>query len=285
MAKLNYDRTSVVNRGYIGKRGYKPVGVVIHNDAGSGTAHTYKNQLVNATLARLENGIAHSYISGNDVWQALPESYIAWHTANANGNKNYYGIEVCQSMSASDEQFLKNEQSAFKEAARLLKKWGLPVNRNTVKLHNMFSSTQCPHRSLAIHAGWTSTQMASDSAKAKVQDYFISQIKKYYDGKGGTESKPPKGWSVNDYGTYYKKVKNQPFTVGSEQIETRIGSPFLSAPSGGHVKPKQKMTFDYLAQQDGYEWGQLENNKGQQEFVPIRPLSQKEYWSESGELK
>ena len=38
------------------------------------------------------------------------------------------------------------------------------------------------------------------------------------------------------------------------------------------------MTFDYLAQQDGYEWGQLENNKGQQEFVPIRPLSQKEYW-------
>ena len=53
MAKLNYDRTSVVNRGYLGKRGYKPVGVVIHNDAGSGTAHTDKNQFVNASLSTL----------------------------------------------------------------------------------------------------------------------------------------------------------------------------------------------------------------------------------------
>ena len=95
--------------------------------------------------------------------------------------------------------------------------------------------------------------------------------------KGQSTRKKPKGWSENRYGTYYKKV-DKTFIVGSEKIETRIGSPFLSAPSGGHVQPKQKMTFDYLAQQDGYEWGQLENNRGQQEFVPIRPLSQKEYW-------
>ncbi|RIL35521.1 autolysin, partial [Staphylococcus gallinarum] len=72
----------------------------------------------NASEQRLEAGIAHSYISGNRVWQALPESYIAWHTANAYGNRNYYGIENCQSMSASDKDFLANEQSAFQEAAR-----------------------------------------------------------------------------------------------------------------------------------------------------------------------
>ena len=79
--KLTYDRTSIARKSYLGKRGYKPKGVVIHNDAGSASATQYKNNLVNASNARLEQGIAHSYISGNTVWQALPESYIAWHTA------------------------------------------------------------------------------------------------------------------------------------------------------------------------------------------------------------
>ncbi len=77
--KLTYDRTSIKRKSYLGKRGYKPKGVVIHNDAGSASATQYKNNLVNASNARLERGIAHSYISGNTVWQALPESYIAWH--------------------------------------------------------------------------------------------------------------------------------------------------------------------------------------------------------------
>lgn len=72
------------------------------------------------------------------------------------------------------------------------------------------------------------------------------------------------------------------FKVGGEQIETRIGSPKLSAPSGGHVKPNQKMMFNKLVKSNGFEWGMLTNNRGQKEYVPIRPLSQKWYW---GDLK
>ncbi|MDC5693377.1 CHAP domain-containing protein, partial [Mammaliicoccus sciuri] len=137
---LKYNRDEVT--GYkLPKRGYKPKGVVIHNDAGSLSAMQYHDSLVNAPLSRLENGIAHSYISGNTVWQALPEGRTAWHTDNNDGNTNYYGIEVCQSMSASDKDFLASEQSAFQEAARMLKKWGLPVDKNTVRLHNEFSPT------------------------------------------------------------------------------------------------------------------------------------------------
>ena len=84
----------------------------------------------------------------------MPEGRVAWHTANNEGNKNYYGIEVCQSMRATDKQFLENEQQAFQEAARMLKKWKLPVNRNTVRIHSEFSATQCPHRSLALHCNY-----------------------------------------------------------------------------------------------------------------------------------
>ena len=77
---LKYNRDEV--KGYkLPKRGYKPKFIVIHNDAGNSSAMQYRQSLVNAPLSRLENGIAHSYISGNTVWQALPESRIAWHTA------------------------------------------------------------------------------------------------------------------------------------------------------------------------------------------------------------
>ncbi|QER12053.1 autolysin, partial [Staphylococcus aureus] len=64
------------------KRGGNPKGIVIHNDAGSkgATAEAYRNGLVNAPLSRLEAGIAHSYVSGNTVWQALDESQVGWHT-------------------------------------------------------------------------------------------------------------------------------------------------------------------------------------------------------------
>ncbi len=279
---LKYNRDEV--KGYkLPKRGYKPKFVVIHNDAGSLSAMQYHDSLVNAPLSRLENGIAHSYISGNTVWQALPESRTAWHTANQYGNTNGYGIEVCQSMSASDKDFLASEQSAFQEAARMLKKWGLPVDRNTVRLHNEFSPTQCPHRSMKLHAGYTSTQRAPQSVVNKTKDYFISQIKAYYNGKipkGSTVSTSKKTssntsknvssgkWQKNQYGTWWMK-ESATFTCGGSPILARIGSPFLTAPEGYWFQPGGYVKYDEVCLQDGhifigYTW------KGVRYYLPIR---------------
>lgn len=63
------------------KRGYKSKGRFLHNDVGSigATAEAYHRGLVNADYNRLENGVAHSYISGNTVYKALPEGKIVWH--------------------------------------------------------------------------------------------------------------------------------------------------------------------------------------------------------------
>lgn len=195
----------------------------------------------------------------------MPESYIAWHTANATGNKNYYGIEVCQSFSASDKEFLASEQSVFQETARLLKKWKLPVNRSTVRLHNEFSSTQCPHRSLALHAGYTSTQLAPQAVINKVKDYFISQIKAYYNGeipagttapsKPTTPTKPVAvsgGWKKNAYGTYYKAEKGT-FTA-SYAIQVRTIGPFLSCPKAYMFQPGGYTPYDEIMLQDGHLW-------------------------------
>ena len=282
--KLNYIREEVT--GYrLPNRGYKPKGIVLHNDAGSAgaTAKAYRNGLVNAPLSRLEAGIAHSYVNGNDVWQALPESRIAWHTANQNGNKNYYGIEICQSVGASNKEFLANEQSAFQEAARLLKKWGLPANRNTVRLHVEFSNTACPHRSAELHTGWNPTTqgLLPKAQQIKLKDYFIKQIRAYMDGKVPTATvskdspsssntaKPVAGkWRRNSYGTYYMSESAR-FTNGNQPIVARTVGPFRSCPFAYNFQPGGYCDYDEVMLQDGHVWIGY-NWQGQRYYLPIR---------------
>lgn len=274
---LKYNRDEVT--GYkLPKRGKKPIGVVIHNDAGSQSAMQYHDSLVNAPLSRLENGIAHSYISGNTVWQALPEGRVAWHTGDNHGNTNYYGIEVCQSMSASDKDFLESEQSVFQETARLLKKWGLPVDRNTVRLHNEFVPTQCPHRSMALHTGYTSTQRAPQAIVNLTKDYFISQIKAYYNGKipTGTTVKPSKPkpnvstgkWQKNQYGTWWMK-ESATFTCGDSPILARIDAPSLRAAEGYWFQPNGYVIYDEVCIRENFVWIGY-TFKGVRYYLPIR---------------
>lgn len=282
--KLNYIKDYV--KGYkLPKRGYKPKFIVIHNDAGSkgATAEAYRNGLVNAPLSRLEAGIAHSYISGNTVWQALDESQIAWHTANQYGNKNGYGIEVCQSIGADNKTFLQNEQATFQECARLLKKWGLTANRNTIRLHNEFTSTSCPHRSSELHTGFnpvTQGLLPSDK-QVKLKDYFIKQIRAYMKGniptatvvKGSksssnTVSTVAGAWKRNNYGTWYMSEKAR-FTNGSQPIMVRTVGPFRSCPHAYDFQPGGYCDYDEVMLQDehvwiGYDW------KGQRYYLPIR---------------
>ncbi|ETC90884.1 lysin, partial [Enterococcus faecalis PF3] len=148
-----------------------PKGVVIHNDAGSiyATASQYVNALAVMSPTQLANGFAHYYIDRNTIARVEDTFNAAWHTANSDGNLNYVGYEVCQSMGASDADFLANEQMTFKQVAEDMKFWGMQPNRDTVRLHKEFVPTACPHRSWELHGKETNA----------VKDYFISQIKKY----------------------------------------------------------------------------------------------------------
>ncbi|WRW34757.1 endolysin [Staphylococcus phage CF5] len=63
------------------KRGYNPKSIVLHNDAGGMTGFQYKQNLQYAGYDRWARGVAHSYISEGQVWQAIGESRVAWHVA------------------------------------------------------------------------------------------------------------------------------------------------------------------------------------------------------------
>ena len=284
MKKLSYIRDEV--KGYrLPNRGYKPTSITLHNDAGSvgATAEAYHRGLVNAPLSRLEAGVAHSYISGNTVYQALPESRIAWHTANQNGNKNSYGIEICQSIGASDKVFLANEQAAFQEAARLLNKWGLKANRNTVRLHMEFSQTSCPHRSMKLHSGFdpVTQGVPSQATQLKLKDYFIKQIRAYQAGKvptatvsknsssaSNTKSTVAGAWKRNSYGTWYMSEKAR-FTNGNQPIMVRTTGPFRSCPYAYDFQPGGWCDYDEVMLQDGHVWVGYDW-QGQRYYLPIR---------------
>ena len=287
MKKLTYIRDEV--KGYrLPNRGYKPTSITLHNDAGSvgATAEAYHRGLVNAPLSRLEGGVAHSYISGNTVYQALPESRIAWHTANQNGNKNSYGIEICQSIGASDKVFLANEQASFQEAARLLNKWGLKANRNTIRLHMEFSQTSCPHRSMKLHTGFdpVTQGVPSQAIKLKLKDYFIKQIRAYQAGKvptatvsnktssaSNTKSTVAGAWKRNSYGTWYMSEKAR-FTNGSQPIMVRTVGPFRSCPYAYDFQPGGWCDYDEVMLQDGHVWIGYDW-KGRRYYLPIRTAS------------
>lgn len=153
--------------GIAGKRNGPILGVVPHNDAGSqaATSEFYRNWLRSHDAY---NGFAHVYIGSDGKYQAESFENMAWHTANANGNANYIGWEICQSM-GDEATFKANEQAVFKDIAEFMSARNMVPNRTTVMLHQEFSSTSCPHRSWALHGKTVNA----------VKDYYIQEIKKY----------------------------------------------------------------------------------------------------------
>lgn len=160
--------------GIAGRRGKNPTRIVLHNDGGSqgATAAFYKSWLENHNP---ELGFAHEYIASDGTYQAENAGNCAWHCANAAGNRDYYGIEICQSL-GNEATFKANEQKAFKRAAQLCKQWGLNPSTAIFPLHRELSSTDCPHRSFALHG----------KANAAVKAYYTEQVKKYYNGGTST---------------------------------------------------------------------------------------------------
>ena len=137
--------------------------VVIHNDAGRMKPQRYISFLRNRDKAL---GIAHFYCNRDTIVQVVPIENIGYHTGDWWSNCRSVGYEVCESLSASDEEFLQNEDMTLLKAAADLVEAGMPISRETVRLHHEFVPTSCPHRSMELHGGTTES----------VRAYFIERM-------------------------------------------------------------------------------------------------------------
>ncbi|MBO0482014.1 peptidoglycan recognition protein family protein [Candidatus Enterococcus courvalinii] len=169
-----------VCRGVAGKRVGSVKGVVIHNTWTNTTAEQEMNRLASMSAKQLEAGFAHYYVDEKTIIRTEDTYNRAWHVANSDGNNSYLGYEVRGNRETPRAVFLQAEQNVFWQAAIDLHYYGLPVNRDTVKCHHQFSATECLKRSLMEHCGYDSTFAVPTEVTGKMQDYFITQIKKYY---------------------------------------------------------------------------------------------------------
>lgn len=137
--------------------------VVIHNDAGRMRPQKYIDFLRwrDKTL-----GIAHYYCNRKEIVQVVPKTNIGYHTGDWWSNCRSIGYEVCESLSANDQDFIQNEDAALMQATVDLIEAGLPINEETVRLHHEFVPTSCPHRSMELHGGTTES----------VKEYFIERM-------------------------------------------------------------------------------------------------------------
>ena len=137
--------------------------VVIHNDAGRMRPQKYIDFLRwrDKTL-----GIAHYYCNRKEIVQVVPKTNIGYHTGDWWSNCRSIGYEVCESLSANDQDFIQNEDAALMQATVDLLEAGLPINEETVRLHHEFVPTSCPHRSMELHGGTTES----------VKEYFIERM-------------------------------------------------------------------------------------------------------------
>lgn len=226
------------------------------------TANTGVGANADAHANFINNGAMETWHYTVDSEKAVCHFYhttSCWAAGTYKGNTESIQIEMCINR---DGNYRKTLQNTIELVQKIMKEEN--ISAGNVVQHNYWSGKHCPTLLREGNSGMNWQQFI-----AGVKGQKVAPPKK---------QKVPKGWDgINEHGTLYKKV-DKTFTVGSKPITTRIGSPKLNAQSGGKVQPKQKINFEYLAQQDGYEWGQLTNNKGQQEFVPIRPLKQKAYW-------
>ena len=140
--------------------------VVIHNDAGSMTPEQYIEWL---RYREKSLGIAHYYCNRNTIVRVVDTYNIAYHTGDWWSNIRSIGYEVCESMKASDEEFIENEDVTLMQATEDLLYYGLPITTDTVRLHHEFVPTSCPHRSLALHGGTTES----------VKDYFVLRMNEF----------------------------------------------------------------------------------------------------------
>lgn len=236
-----------VTRGVAGKRSGGFKGVVMHNTWDNSTAQSHLDRLSRMTVNQLAAGFAHYYVDEKDIVRVEDTYNGAWHTANTEGNMYYIGFEIRGNRSTPTTVFLQAEQNACWQAAIDLKFQGLAVNRNTVRLHHEFSATECPKRSLIEHCGYDSTYAVPISITNKMKDYYIAQIKKYYDnpslkpdGKADNTVKPvnpvtPKPTSktvtVAKWATHYQTgqkiadfVKGKKYTVKQEKAVKQSNS-------------------------------------------------------------
>lgn len=117
--------------------------IVIHHNAGTNNEAALNTWLVGSPAGTS----AHYQITPDEIIGAVGENYIAYHAGNWNMNVHSIGLEHLNNSGAPNWTIAED---TYKNSARLIadicKRYGLPIDRNTIKKHSEVSDlgTACP---------------------------------------------------------------------------------------------------------------------------------------------
>ena len=126
----------------VGRNGLKVNKIVMHWIVGSlASADTTFN-----SPTRLAS--AHYGVGPNEIHQYVKEENTAWHASNLTVNREAIGIEHEGGWLLSDGTRSKPTEETLRRSAELVadicKRYNLPLDRNTIRIHKEFKATQCP---------------------------------------------------------------------------------------------------------------------------------------------
>ena len=115
--------------------------IIVHHNA-----TTNKDVAMNTWLESGSAGTsAHYEITPNEIVGCVGENSIAYHAGNWDVNVNSIGLEHVNSSGAPSWSVDgKTIENSAKLIVDICKRYGLPINRNTIKGHNEIVATACP---------------------------------------------------------------------------------------------------------------------------------------------
>lgn len=163
--------------------------IVVHHNA-----TTNKDVALNTWLVSAGNWTsAHYEITDNEIIGAVGENYVAYHAGGTGGadvpkmsdpNGRSIGLEHVNSTGAPSWGV---SDATLRNSARLIadicKRYNLPINRNTIKLHREVTSTACPGGldigKLIRYAQEAAGQKSAQPSKASVTAKNTSAIQAF----------------------------------------------------------------------------------------------------------
>ncbi|MDX1769898.1 MAG: N-acetylmuramoyl-L-alanine amidase [Planococcaceae bacterium] len=134
--------------------GYKmtPTEIAIHNTGNKGRGANAKAHNIYihnmANLTPKETGYASWQYSVDAyfIYQHIPNDESAWHTGDGtkltSGNRSAIGIEICENIDMTPEEYAQAEENAIALAAYLMELFNIPIKK--VKPHQAYSGKYCP---------------------------------------------------------------------------------------------------------------------------------------------
>lgn len=113
------------NACYVNNRNYTKKGIIVHSTATPGVmAKPFRDRWNNATIKKAVG----AFLDNKEVVECLPQTREQWHVATHEGNRYWYGFEMCEDINHDPVYFKAAYKNAVEYTAVMVKRLKITVD-------------------------------------------------------------------------------------------------------------------------------------------------------------